>query len=139
MAKKINNLGQKIKHERMLRIAKGLRISESYEYSDAFVPYNKHDVLGAHTILELVECLEHYSELKIEARVLGYNDKGEVSRIRMNKGKFLESLKGNKNRKFKEAVDYFSTDSEYNVGSSVIGSEDFVPLLGGPFYKNLYY
>jgi hypothetical protein len=128
--------------------------AKSYQYSDRFVEWDGVDPLGVHTTAELVKLLESNKKVDIEARVLGVNKKGELCFKTMGKKEFLESYKSERtvepsimakafkesNKKlesnFKESgIDYFGTDV---LPDNQIGN-DFVPMMGGAYNKQLYY
>jgi hypothetical protein len=88
--------------------------------------------------------------VELEAKVLAVNDQGEFGYRKLSKAAFSKSFRENARlrtiNRFRESFDNFSSGS--NGGSSfsnpngaptnIVGS-DFTPLLGGPFYKQLYY
>ena len=110
------------------------------------------------SMAEMVACLENNPDAKLEANVIAYNPKtNEYGFKKLDRTQFLKSLNesehdfGDVNLKeakyvdlgktrFREGVDSFATDTGSGDGpnSGLIG-EDFVPLLGGPFYKQLYF
>lgn len=106
-----------------------------YIYSDKFQPWNGKDASTIHTTPELVGALRKDDKLDIDARVLALKE-GKLGYQRLNKKAFLEAWDKNRNRRFKEATDYFGYDLD--PGSNLYGREA-IPLLGGPFYKQLYY
>ncbi len=123
-------------------LARGLIFNENdYNYSDAFVPGDSSDPMSCHTTPELVECLTKNPKIQIEARVIcAEGSNGDSWKYaKMGKNKFLEFSKTRTNSiKLREAVDNFSSDDTQFGGSGSIG-DDFTPLLGGPFNKQLYY
>ena len=114
----------------------GIKFDEgSWEYSDAFVPCT--GIEDIHTQYELVEALKS-GKVDIDARVIEAGTRS--SRIvRMNKEQFLSATEANKNYSLNESADYFNFDDVSNAGGPYVGSSDFIPLLGGPFFKQLYY
>ena len=126
----------KPKSERVHVLKNKLKLDEStWEYSDKFVPSTCVDDI--HTEHELVEALKN-GTADIEANVIATNKNG--SRIvKMNRTEFLEAIKNERGKEINlKESDCFSYDYDASGGSAV-GSPDFVPLLGGPFYKQLYY
>lgn len=89
------------------------------------------------SIPELIALLEKDKTIEIEARVFYFNkETGKATLKKISRDKFVESYKKNSRLKtFRETIDYFGTDSVFS--GSTIGSE-FVPLLGGPFNKQMY-
>lgn len=119
----------------------GLGISPDWEVDDSFVPAKTGNSLEAHTVEELIECLKSDNKLQLDARVIASHSRhGQTKFMRLNRESFLERVKaGNTSaRKVREAVDCFA-DAGFDSGGSCVGSSDFVPLVGGPFYKQLYY
>lgn len=86
------------------------------------------------TVVKMVEKLKE-ANTDIDAVVYVFNKQsGEARPVRMNKAQFLESWEKNKHKKvFREAINNFdSNPAKYSVGN------DSVPILGGPFNKQLY-
>lgn len=118
-------------------LTKGAYDPKSYEFDDRFKPYNPSDPWSVHTTFEMLECLSNNKDIQLDARVLGYQN-GWVNRP-ISRDTFMESF-GKKSpwdgqeKHFRESnVFAASNDASFTVG------QDFTPLLGGPFYKNLYY
>lgn len=127
----------KIKNARAKVLSGGLKYDpEKYEYKDDFVPADSKNPLEVHTTQELIEHLENNPKSEVQARVLGM-DGDSRAYMHMNKKKFLEATKQRTSRKLRESWDGFGSSD--GSASRVIGSADFVPLLGGPFNKQLYY
>jgi len=119
------------------RLAQGLIFDEKkYEYSDAFVPGDPDDPMSVHTVSEMLECLKRNPQVDIEARVLGTSRNGRHL-VRLNKEQILESSKRRDSKKFRESIDTFLFD-DHPVTTNRVG-DDFIPLTGGPFFKQLYY
>lgn len=114
-------------------LAQGLSFNQdTYEFSDKFVPSNVENPREAHTFVEMVAALKKHKNVEIDAQIVGQGGKRE--RIQGREA-FLRRLKDDE-AKLKEN-DFFATDS-YGSGYGTVNSYDFVPLLGGPFYKQLY-
>lgn len=102
----------------------------------------QHEFFSAHTIPEMLSIASRNSDVEIEASVMGKTEEGFKQIKFTDKKKFFEALKKNetepKRKKFLE--DAFNTDGNAgsNGGSYLVG-EEIVPLLGGPFSKQLYY
>jgi hypothetical protein len=107
-----------------------------YEYDFSFKPANLSDAFQVHTTAELVAFLERNPDAELDAKVIGIEN-GKRTFKTVESAKFLDAFKSDKFVKMREAgADPFDTDSDsYN---NLVG-QDFIPLLGGPFYKNLYY
>lgn len=133
-----------------LRVLKdGLSFDQnSYEFDSGFRPMQGVRPMEAHTIPEMIHCLTQDKSLDIDARVmcsdgrmrhiegrenfLGFVEKSEQKWKKMplkERASHMKRLKEN---------DYFATnvDNPYSGGS--VNSDDFTPLLGGPFFKQLY-
>jgi hypothetical protein len=115
------------------------------------------DIRKVRTTAEMVAYLESNPGTELEARVLGYNTKKKrIEKRSLDQPQFVESFIKNKDlnsssRKFREAYKIMREDSfagggtqtvnqyGYSAANSGLIGDDFVPLLGGPFYKQLYY
>jgi hypothetical protein len=112
---------------------------KSYTYDDRFIPWDGKDTQSIRSIPDMVKALKE-GKAEIDARCMAVKN-GEVG-FKTIKGrtKFLEALKKNQNRKFKETFDSFAYDGPsggYNSGN--LYGEESIPLIGGPFYKQTYY
>jgi len=109
---------------------------KKYEYDFSFKAGNVNDPLSVHTTVEMLECLERNKNVELDAKVMGIQE-GQLVSKRISKEKFRESyVKSPWDQvKFKESSNAFATGFDPFPG---VGN-DFTPLLGGPFYKNLYY
>lgn len=123
-------------------LVRGAAWKNPLEYSDAFQPCtdwkNPHEI---HTTPELLEGLRRNPSWEVEGNALAFNEtnkgKLELGHVKVDRNLLLEKKKSR--RQFKE-FDAFGSDAELNNRSSrFVGDSDFVPLLGGPFYKQLYY
>jgi hypothetical protein len=105
-----------------------------YEFTDRFVPFDGNP-LNAHTIAEMMECLAK-GKAEIEARVITTD--GKYKRF-LNSKSFIEAVKKNDRNKSKllESYDSFGYEDGNNVGSPY--GQESIPMVGGPFYKQLYY
>ena len=118
--------------------------SERYTFNDRFNPTEKSE--KPRTTIELVKHLEKNPNVEIEAKLICREKDGVVSTRTFNRQQFLEQWNkwGTKFTTFRESIDCFSggyvggNQGLYNQGDLNIG-EDFVPLLSGPYYKQLYY
>lgn len=118
---------------------------DSQDFGDRYVINDKYvepSVLNkdtVHTVKDLIKLLETDKTIGIDAITLCYNpDKKSYGMRRLKKDQFLEAFKDrNANAKLKES---FNGDGGITQGftGGAVGS-DFIPLLGGNFYKNLYY
>lgn len=89
---------------------------------------------------EIYQYLRENKHAEVDALVLCANSKGQFSTTRLKGRKpFMEAFEnGGKGAKLKESVDLFGVDAEnYSAGGNLVGV-DSVPLLGGPFNKQLY-
>lgn len=124
------------KKNRAIGLIKGLKIDENYKVDDSFVPAKS--VEDCHTVHELMHFLRE-GKVELEAKVLGFDRVNGLSHKTMDGKSFLEAVQKNESYKLTEGVDYFATDLDTTSGSGIVGDPDFVPLVGGPFFKNLYY
>ncbi len=123
-------------------LASGLKFdSKRYEYKEDWVAAKTS--LEVHSTHELIENLKQNKDNQIEARILGISG-GEHKYAKVGREQFLEWSKQRDSKKLRESAGQFREWSGdgfgFNSGdSSVIGKQDFTPLLGGPFNKQLYY
>jgi hypothetical protein len=111
---------------------------DTYEISDKFSENSSNDPLAIRTLPDLVKYLESNPNAELDARVICANKEGKREIRKIGKAEFLENFKKTTiemTPKFKEAIDSF----QYDDGSSggLVG-QDYIPLLGGPFNKQLY-
>lgn len=133
----------KVKQPVTVRVKKSKAPMKDYNYEvDDKYSRPGSDPASIHTVRDLVECLEKREDVAIDALVLGYDKKKKQYGFkRYDKKGFIEAFKnGSKQFKgsLKEAIDSFATDGDLSNRGNLIGS-DFIPLLGGNFYKNLYF
>ncbi len=108
---------------------------EKYEYKEDWVEAKV--PLEAHSTAEMIEFMKKDPKIQLSALVCGMDgDRRAVTR--MNRDQFLEASKRRDSKKFRESLDEFQNDGS-GGSSRIIGSDDFTPLLGGPFNKQLYY
>jgi len=113
---------------------------DTYEYDDKFVPESSPDFNSAHTTMEMIRALETDKSIDISGSFLQITKDSKGSPILTpkrfhNRESFFQAWGSNK-QKFKE-FDSFDTSSAIDTAVESI-SDDFIPLLGGPFYKQLY-
>ncbi len=93
------------------------------------------------TTAEMVAFLESPAgkDVLVEAKVLAHKGGEGFGFRRLSKKGFVEAFIANNDgrRKFKEAFNDFASGGQAGYGNNV--GQDFTPLLGGPFYKQLYY
>jgi hypothetical protein len=111
--------------------------TEKYEYKEDFVAADPSKPLEAHTTAEMIAAMERDDKIQLDARVCGMDGDRRVI-AKMNRQQFLEAAKRRDSKKFRESIDTFQMDDTTSA-SRVIGADDFVPMLGGPFNKQLYY
>lgn len=94
------------------------------------------------TTVEMMAFLESEAGrgVEVEARVLAHKPGEGLGFRRLNRTQFIEAFKKNtaSRRSFREALDGFSSGGIGGTYANTVG-QDFTPLLGGPFYKQLYY
>lgn len=125
-------------------LARGLIFNEAdYQYSDKWVAGNTSNPFDIHSTAELMECMAKNKNIGIEARVIcpsHTKDAPEWRYAKLNREAFISHSKTRVNsRKLREAIDAFGTDQDAQFGGSGAIGDDFTPLLGGPFSKQLYY
>jgi hypothetical protein len=133
---------------------------KTYEYDDSFREYGG-DPMEVHTTHEMLDYLAKNPHTELDANVLHLRryESGKTKLLpkKMGKANFMEAFhrdagRGIKMRKgsgrsidLREYGSFATGGSGYggfgdqaSAGSSFVG-QDFTPLLGGPFYKNLYF
>ena len=112
--------------------------ASKYEFDSGFRPWKPGDsVASIHTF----PCLLNYLEssdgetAQLDAKYFIVH-KGQAYLKQANKKEFLETIRNNKKRTFRESIDMFSYEGGDDYGPNV--GQDFTPLIGGPFIKNLY-
>ncbi len=152
-----NDITQKQDPTVVKRLASGLEFdAETYEFNDAFKPYEGTDPLSVHTVPEMLHCLEKNEKVEIDARILcsdGFMRRieGRKNFLEFNKSadktweklSFIERnqhLSQLKDLKKVQENDYFATNNGFNNGAAfgTVNSVDFTPIMGGPFFKQLY-
>lgn len=110
----------------------------SMQYDESFVPTTKKDLSpnSVHTTPELVALLEQNKSIEIEGSFIEVKVKTREAKITKFKSReaFLKVFKESDAR-LKEN-DPFLSDG-FGGGGNAVG-DDFAPLMGGPFYKQLY-
>jgi hypothetical protein len=114
---------------------------EKYETNEGYVA-GELTPTGVHTVQEMIALMERDKSIGIDAIVIGYSKANKQYQMkRMGRQEFLESFKtGEKHwskSSLRESIDAFATDADIVSPGSV--GQDFIPLLGGNFYKNLYF
>lgn len=117
-----------------------------YEIDDRYKPGTE-----PRTVAEIVQFLEKNPKAQVDAILVGVDSKKGFGAKRIKtREAFIQAYKaGAKDvslkeaSKLKEAQDYFGTDTSaggdtVNGGSGGLTGTDYVPLLGGPFSKQLY-
>lgn len=113
-----------------------------YEFKEDWVPANKDNPMEVHSTSELVEYLERHKKnrhIEVEARIIGVGNNGKTI-AKLDRKQFMEMAKRKDSKKMREALDSFNYDdgSVFPQMGNKVG-DDFTPLLGGPFNKQLYY
>jgi hypothetical protein len=113
----------------------------SYEVDTTWKPGNPDNPLACKTVAEMIECLDKHPEVGLDAQFLAVNPKTGARQsykvTKENRSAFIESYKA-RDAKFKESGSFDGDGYSGNVNQGLVGN-DFVPLLGGPFDKQLYY
>lgn len=122
--------------QRIKMLANGLIFDpEKYEYREDWVEAKT--PVEAHSTAELVEFAKQ-GKIEIQANILGAHN-GERAMTKMNTKQFVEACGKRDSKKLREAGDAFNGFDELPSSPNIVGGADFVPLLGGPFNKQLYY
>jgi hypothetical protein len=109
---------------------------KAYEFDESYKPWKKgEDPRTIHTVPDMVRYMKENKDVEIDARVFHVGGDRKARMRKMGRDKFLEAFKSRKTT-FRENIDAFQYDME--GGGSQIGS-DSLPLIGGPFTKQLYY
>ena len=133
------NKKEKLVASRTVKKNKWIFNESDYEFDSGFKKANS--VSDIHTTIELVEALKNNKDVDIDARVIAFKE-GKFGIVKLGKKEFLEHWGTKKKisaikRAMKESYDPFLFDGSDGMGSNRLG-DDFTPLLGGPFYKQLY-
>lgn len=97
--------------------------------------YDPRDHRTVRATHEMLHCLDQRPEIELDAKILTAGPQGLITR-KMNRESFRESWFRDSSHALKMLeTDGFATDIQT---SNSVGN-DFTPLLGGAFYKNLYY
>lgn len=129
---------QSLKVERCRVIETQAFKTDGYEISDKFSENKSTDPLAIRTLPELIAHLEKTEASELDARVICVNKEGKREIRKLNKTEFLEHYKKTTiemTDKFKEAIDSFQYDDGSSGGKVGV---DYIPLLGGPFNKQMY-
>lgn len=110
-----------------------------YEYDFSYKPADPTQHYEARSTMEMLSCLEANPSIELDARILGISQDGLKSR-RYDAQNFKEAFDqgSQKDFNFRELDVFARSDFNSEFGGGFLG-QDFTPLLGGPFYKNLYY
>lgn len=129
-------------------LTKGAYDPKTYEFNSSFRPWDGEDPLGIHTTSEMLQYLRENRHVELDARVIAMRKRSDGSIVarpkKISKANFVEAFNKDIGRSVKLREDFggglgsgfFSPNG--SMGSTVVG-QDFTPLLGGPFYKNLYF
>lgn len=119
------------------KIVSGQFNPKTYEVSDKFDKAVNDSALAIHTTPQLIEAVRQ-GKVDIDARVMVATKDGTIGIKKMGKDEFLKETSVSERSfsgRFKEAIDTFQYD---DLAASGKVGYDFVPLLGGPFNKQLY-
>lgn len=114
-----------------------------YAYREDWVPA-RHP-LECHSTSEMLEFMKRDPKIQIEARVVAWDGERPGTVKVKSRDAFMEMAARRDSKKFRESsrrlresFDSFGIDTGLSSSSS-IGAPDFVPLIGGPFNRQLYY
>lgn len=111
---------------------------KTYEFDPSFKAYDKENPLSVHSTWEMLECMEAHPEIELDARVIGSHG-GETVTRRISRDQFIESFRKDSGSQFRENYSGNNSVLANPLSPTFSVGNDFTPLLGGPFYKNLYY
>lgn len=126
---------------RLFNFAAGTKFDpNTYEVDDSFIEQKSPKFDTARTVPEMINVLRNNKNVEISGSVLGLRKthRGQIvleSKSFTNKKQFNEMLKTSETS-FKESGDAFGFNGA--GGGDLVGENDFVSLLGGPFNKQLY-
>ena len=120
--------------ERTATLTNGCVGAKNYEVDDTFREGTGFH--GVHTTAELVKLLEEDDSIEFDGIVLGVTPKGKRAR-RLTKKGFLEAFKSAKKTVTKKFRESFDRGWDFETSSNSVG-DDYTPLIGGPFSKQLY-
>jgi len=126
---------KKTKLEQVRVIIKNSFNPGSYDYNEGFQSYDRANPLSARSTSDLLDALARNERIELDAKVLVASKDGRASTKSISKEAFLKAFKEDAGNNVKLTESDFARDS---FGASSVG-QDFTPLLGGPFYKNLYF
>jgi hypothetical protein len=125
---------------------------------DADIKYKRPSKLSEVTnVADLVAMAENDPKVSIQGKIMGLTTREQTRRKKtthlpvidfkeVNKKQFCSIFKNNRKAttgKYREGFDSFLTDGDGGSGGGFRGmgeiGDDFIPLLGGPFNKQLYY
>lgn len=111
---------------------------KKYEYDFSYKKADITDPWSIKTTSEMLECLDARPDVELDAKIIGISEAGMKTR-KYNSQSFREAFSEGEKKSFNfKEFDAFARSDFGNDGGSFVG-QDFTPLLGGPFYKNLYY
>ena len=119
-------------------------LDKRYEVDYSWQPRELNTAQDVRTTAEMLSYLEKNPSVELDAKVMSFKE-GECGIRKMDRNSFRESyLHGNTSAGEHTFRESFGNDSGGNGFSNpnsfgnTVGN-DFTPLLGGPFYKQLYY
>jgi len=109
-----------------------------YDSLDHLSPDELKFVPPVRSTAELLALLEANESMEVDARVLAVHpETGKVGIRKLNRASFIEAAKSSTRNASRLREDAFGSTDSLTPDQGLVG-EDFIPLLGGPFYKNLY-
>ena len=121
-----------------LEIERTPRDLNRYDSLDSFTADELAHVPPVRSTAELVELLEANADVEIDARVLSVHpESGRVGVRKLTREAFIQAAKRSESESVKLREDVFGSTDSLTPDMGLVG-DDFIPLLGGPFYKNLY-
>jgi len=109
---------------------------KTYQFDSGFRAWDGEDPMGVHTTVEMLEALRKRPDIALDARVICAELGGDQKPVRfgmkqLDRAQFMEAYQQNAGQGIRMREGWYG-------GGSTLG-HDFTPLLGGPFYKNLYF
>jgi hypothetical protein len=120
-------------YARVRRSTNNLDLSQ-YETDTSFREHASISFDNVRTTNEMVHLLRNRDDVELDARVMCVTKNGYGFK-RMDRKSFIESYDAEPIVKLRESDAFATGDMQY--GGNLLG-DDFIPLLGGPFFKQLY-
>lgn len=136
------NLPEKQAKLRAHIISKNAFKPESYEWDESPPPESVDNPLEVRTTVQLLDYLHRHEDAELDAKCMVIEG-GRTNFKAYDRKSFLETMaSANKHEdKMREGFDSFGRGGGFGGAgdTSPLVGNDFIPLMGGPFFKQLYY